>query len=135
MRWLFLLLVVLNLAYYGWSQQDAPVRVKEIAPLSGYKGGQNDIRLLSESQLPAGQCVYLGGLSSQDSAALERRLSGLSIGFRKARLPPPDLALEWLRIAPADKAAISGSALQKLSSEFKDLKHKIMPCEGIATGE
>ena len=33
MRWMFLWLVVLNLFYYVWHQQRAPLRVTEIAPL------------------------------------------------------------------------------------------------------
>jgi len=44
MRWLFLLLVVLNVFYYVWHQQEAPLRVKEVAPLALYKGSQQEIR-------------------------------------------------------------------------------------------
>ena len=49
MRWLFLLLLVLNAFYYIWHQQEAPLRAKDVTPLSLYKGSQQDIRLLSES--------------------------------------------------------------------------------------
>ena len=34
MRWLFLLLVVLNIFYYVWRQQEAPPRVKEVVSLA-----------------------------------------------------------------------------------------------------
>lgn len=49
MRWLFLLLLVLNIFYYVWHQQEAPLRAKDVTPLSLYRGSQQDIRLLSET--------------------------------------------------------------------------------------
>ena len=49
MRWLFLLLLVLNVFYYVWHQQEAPLRAKDVTPLSLYRGSQQDIRLLSEA--------------------------------------------------------------------------------------
>ena len=53
MRWLFLLLLVLNVFYYVWHQQEAPLKVKEVAPLSLYKGNQQEIRLLRETGVSA----------------------------------------------------------------------------------
>ena len=38
MRWFFLLLLVLNLFYYVWHQQQAPLRVKEVEPMALYQG-------------------------------------------------------------------------------------------------
>ena len=38
MRWLFLLLLVLNVFYYIWHQQEAPLRAKDVTPLSLYRG-------------------------------------------------------------------------------------------------
>jgi len=32
MRWLFLLLLVLNVFYYVWHQQEAPLRAKDVTP-------------------------------------------------------------------------------------------------------
>lgn len=70
MRWLFLLLLVLNVFYYVWHQQEAPLRAKDVTPLALYKGSQQDIQLLSESaeamtrrdrsrapEVPAGCCI------------------------------------------------------------------------------
>ncbi len=53
MRWLFLLLVVLNIFYFIWHQQEAPLRAKEVISLSLYKGSQQGIRLLNEER-PSG---------------------------------------------------------------------------------
>lgn len=46
MRWFFLLLLVLNLFYYVWHQQQAPLRVKEVEPMALYQGAQQGLRLL-----------------------------------------------------------------------------------------
>ena len=48
MRWSLLLLIVLNLFYYVWQQQRAPIKAVEVAPLEQYQARQQDIRLLSE---------------------------------------------------------------------------------------
>lgn len=96
MRWSFLLLLVLNLFYYVWHQQQAPLRVKEVQSLSLYRGSQQDIKLVSEAEKPqirvdpgrdAGggdaACLFLGGFEQEDVArAVEQRL--LSIDIRAA---------------------------------------------------
>ena len=51
MRWMFLLLVVLNLFYYVWHQQQAPLRAKEVAPTSSYQGARKDIAELDTPKL------------------------------------------------------------------------------------
>lgn len=85
MRWLFLLLLVLNVFYYVWHQQEAPLRAKDVTPLSLYRGSQQDIRLLSETKDSTAardksrtesadeNCLYLGAL-------LARRRQGHSRG-------------------------------------------------------
>ena len=49
MRWVFLLLLVLNLFYYVWHQQQAPLRVKEVEPMALYQGVQKGLQLLDAS--------------------------------------------------------------------------------------
>ncbi|RON62056.1 hypothetical protein [Pseudomonas fluorescens] len=142
MRWLFLLLLVLNVFYYVWHQQEAPLRAKDVTPLSLYKGSQQDIRLLSEgggvarerfgSQRTESQCLYLGGFTRQEIAiALNQRLTEMEI---KARALPNDVPFTgfWLLIAPESQRLLSDLQLQNLSNEFNELKHKIMQCEGVA---
>lgn len=145
MRWLFLLLLVLNGFYYIWHQQEAPLRAKDVTPLSLYKGSQQDIRLLSEASdasrekvkvaLPDGSCLYLGGYARQDAAqAVERRLTGMEVKFQS--LPKSaESAGYWVRIAPESRRWLDDLQLQNLSKEFNELKHKIMPCEGVAPTE
>lgn len=145
MRWLFLLLLVLNGFYYIWHQQEAPLRAKDVTPLSLYRGSQQDIRLLSEAGdaskdkakavSPDNGCLYLGGYTRQDAAqAVERRLSGMEVKYQS--LPKgSENAGYWVRIAPESRRWLDDLQLQNLSKEFNELKHKIMPCEGVAPTE
>jgi len=145
MRWLFLLLLVLNGFYYIWHQQEAPLRAKDVTPLSLYRGSQQDIRLLSEAGdaskdkakavSPDNGCLYLGGYTRQDAAqAVERRLSGMEVKYQS--LPRgSESAGYWVRIAPESRRWLDDLQVQNLSKEFNELKHKIMPCEGVAPTE
>ncbi|WP_223485533.1 SPOR domain-containing protein [Pseudomonas sp. A-RE-19] len=142
MRWLFLLLLVLNVFYYVWHQQEAPLRAKDVTPLSLYRGSQQDIRLLSEAtdttkgKSTDGSCLYLGGFARQESAqALQRRLGGLDIKFQILPKDLPESGGYWVRVAPDSRRLLDDLALQNLSKEFNELKHKIMPCEGVAPAE
>ena len=146
MRWLFLLLLVLNVFYYIWHQQEAPLRAKDVTPLSLYRGSQQDIRLLSEAgeatkdkgraaQADSG-CLYLGGFTRQDVAqGLERRLTGMEVKFQVLPRGGSESASYWLRIAPESRRWLDDLQLINLSKEFNELKHKIMPCEGVAPAE
>lgn len=146
MRWLFLLLLVLNVFYYIWHQQEAPLRAKDVTPLSLYRGGQKDIRLLSETtdagpekekaSQPDNSCLYLGGLVRQEAVqAVERRLNGMEIKYQLLQKDLPELAGYWVRVAPESRRWLGEVQLQNLSREFNELKHKIMPCEGVAPAD
>lgn len=141
MRWLFLLLLVLNVVYYVWHQQEAPLKVKEVAPLSLYKGSQQEIRLLRETgaSTPArrrDECLVVGGLAEKEQLdALRQRLLSLDIEAIPLAGQLPGADGRWLKIAAESERLLDASVLASLSNDFKDLKHKIILCEGIATGE
>ncbi|KAF2409594.1 hypothetical protein SAMN04490179_1370 [Pseudomonas antarctica] len=148
MRWLFLLLLVLNAFYYIWHQQEAPLRAKDVTPLSLYRGSQQDIRLLSESsdsvvrraraKSPDSQntCLYIGGFADQRQVqSLEQRLMSLDIKARVQLLNEPDVSGYWLRVAPESRRLADDLPFENLAKEFNELKHKIMLCEGVATVE
>ncbi|WP_095109693.1 hypothetical protein [Pseudomonas sp. Irchel 3E20] len=149
MRWLFLLLVVLNVFYYFWHQQEAPLRAKDVMPLTLYRGSQQDIRLVSESAITGmswgaggaapqakSTCLFVGGFaSSQEVQSLERRLAGLQIRSRRESAGLGGVMGVWLRIEPESRNLLDDPLLQNLAKEFNELKHKIMPCEGVATQE
>lgn len=146
MRWLFLLLLVLNVFYYIWHQQEAPLRAKDVTPLSLYRGSQQGIRLLSEATDTArdkgkvaqaeAECLYLGGFVSQDvEKALERRLTGMGVKYQSLPASPTEPPVYWVRVAPESKRWLDDLQLINLSREFNELKHKIMPCGGVAPTE
>ena len=148
MRWLFLLLLVLNVFYYVWHQQEAPLRAKDVTPLALYRGSQQDIRLLSESSDAVARrdkakasdaqstCLYISGFNDQRKAqAVEQRLISLDIKARIQSLASAGAPSFWLRVAPESRRLADDLPFESLANEFNELKHKIMPCEGIATVE
>ncbi|EZP68595.1 MULTISPECIES: hypothetical protein [Pseudomonas] len=148
MRWLFLLLLILNAFYYIWHQQEAPLRAKDVTPLSLYRGAQQDIRLLSESSDAVirrerakvsdsqSTCLYIGGFTDQRQAqSVEQRLTSLDIKVKVQLLSTPDAQGYWLRVAPESRRLAEDLPFENLVKEFNELKHKIMLCEGIATVE
>lgn len=141
MRWLFLLLVVLNVVYYVWHQQEAPLKAKEVAPLSLYKGNQQEIRLLRETGTSAPakrreECLVVGGVATQEQlVALRQRLVSLDIATVPVAGQLPGAEGRWLKVAVESERLLDLAVLSSLSKDFKDLKHKIILCEGIATAE
>ncbi|EKT4469189.1 hypothetical protein QEL93_004633 [Pseudomonas putida] len=141
MRWLFLLLLVLNVVYYVWHQQEAPLKAKEVAPLSLYKGNQQEIRLLRETGASAParrreECLVVGGLATQEQlGALRQRLVSLDIATVPVAGQLPGAEGRWLKVAAESERLLDSAVLSSLSKDFKDLKHKIILCEGIATAE
>ena len=146
MRWLFLLLLVLNVFYYIWHQQEAPLRAKDVTPLSLYRGAQQDIRLLSEAADTARDkgksaetgsgCLYLGGFARQETVLVAgRRLGEIGVKYQSLPKDAVELSGYWVRVAPESQRLLDDLQLLNLSKEFNELKHKIMPCEGVAPAE
>lgn len=145
MRWLFLLLLMLNGFYYVWHQQEAPLRAKEVLPLSLYRAEQQNIHLLSESGGLGDQvsdrevqdkCLYLGGFLRQDEArTVEQRLMSLDVRSQFQVQHLAGVNAYWVKIDPVSRRLVGESLLAALVQDFPDLKNKIMLCEGIATGE
>jgi hypothetical protein len=144
MRWLFLLLLMLNGFYYVWHQQEAPLRVKEVLPLSLHRAEQQNIRLLGESDGSEGQvrevrpeemCLYLGGfMREKDAQVVAQRLTSLDV---RSELQVSQAAgtAYWLRIEPASRRLVGEGLLEGLTQDFPQIKNKIMLCSGIATSE
>jgi cell division septation protein DedD len=132
MRWLFLLLVVLNLFYYVWHQQQAPLNVKEVAPLAMLREGKHAIRLLSESEEPLSReapaenkpeavCLFLGSFEQEESAAeVEQRLISLDI---RSHVQPVDASAGtdyWVYLAPLASRQASLRQLKELQARKID---------------
>lgn len=145
MRWLFLLLLMLNGFYYVWHQQEAPLRAKEVLPLSLHRAEQQNIRLLTESDGGEGRgrdvrskdtCLYLGGfMSEKDTLVVAQRLTSLDVHSELQAVSQPAGTGYWLRIEPASRRLVGESLLDGLVQDFPQLKNKIMLCSGIATSE
>jgi hypothetical protein len=144
MRWLFLLLLMLNAFYYIWHQQEAPLRAKEVLPLALYKAERQNIHLLSESDasrdastLQGGleeKCLYVGGLADQgELGVVEQRLNSLDIQSQFQTMQTNGQNTYWLKIAPGSRRLLDQELLAGLSHDFPQLKNKIMLCSGIAT--
>jgi cell division septation protein DedD len=132
MRWMFLLLIVLNLFYYVWHQQQAPLRPKEVAPLTLAQNSKRDIQLLSESDEPVRRaqaarevdgavCLFLGGFASKSAAtAVEQRLISLDI---RSRVESMDAAAEveyWVYLPPLASRQASLRQLKELQARKID---------------
>ena len=125
MRWLFLLLVVLNAFYFIWHHQAAPLRVKEVASLSAYKGSKQGIQLINEvvpEKLSVDdECIYLSGPEAE--------------GVDKEtvlKLMEKELQVEQVgggfKIMGAPAAMKGEQKLLNLMNEFKHLRFEKKPC-------
>jgi cell division protein FtsN len=133
MRWMFLLLLVLNGFYYVWNQQQAPLRAKEVAPLSLSQESKRDIRLLSESQAPARRsapaaapapeavCLFLGSYEQESQAqAVEQRLLSLDILSRVQSVDAAGGVDFWVYLAPLGSRQASLRQLRELQARKID---------------
>jgi hypothetical protein len=129
---MFLLLIVLNLFYYVWHQQQAPLRAKEVAPLALAQNSKRDIQLLSESDEPVRReqahravagavCLFLGGFELESAAAaVEQRLLSLDI---RSRVQSMDAAAEveyWVYLPPLASRQASLRQLKELQARKID---------------
>lgn len=137
MRWFFLFLLVLNVFYFVWHQQQTPLRAKEIAPLSLYRGEQKNIRLLSESPESApkrqsssqpaasgaqtGACLYLGPFYDEGRAkALEQRLTSLDIQATRQKVDTGAGTDYWVYLPPLASRQASMLQLRELQARNID---------------
>ena len=133
MRWMFLLLIVLNLFYYVWHQQQAPLRAKEVAPLALAQNSKRDIQLLSESDEPVRReqaprtvaetvCLFLGGFELESAAAeVEQRLLSLDIRSRVQSMEAAAAEVEyWVYLPPLASRQASLRQLKELQARKID---------------
>lgn len=139
MRWMFLLLLILNVFYYVWHQQEVPMQPKEVASLSMHKPGQQDIHLLSEAKkegAAGSECLYLGGYPAVEQlAVLQQRLTDARLTLVSQQLKPERGGGFWLRVGTPGQPLPEENTIRGLTRDLNDIKHQIMPCQGIATGE
>lgn len=142
MRWLFLLLVVLNIFYFVWHQQEAPLKAKEVVSLSLYKGSKQEIQLLSEARtglVPVqpqestssdkGVCFYLSGLIRSDvETKIKKSLSDAGVKSELGSLDGAGAGDFVLVLSPSDNMQAVEKVLQSLLNEFNELKYEKKQC-------
>ena len=149
MRWLFLLLVVLNIFYFIWHQQEAPLKAKEVVSLSLYKGNKQEIQLLSETRtglVPVRPqesassdkdvCFYLSGLIRSDAETkIKKSLSDAGIKSGLDSLDRAGAGDFVLVLSPSDNVQAVEKVLQSLLNEFNELKYEKKQCQGLQASD
>lgn len=134
MRWIFMLLVVLNAFYYVWHQQQVPMQAKEVAPLSLYQDSRRDIQLLSESEpqerrTPAVReeapeqavCLFLGRFDDPAQAEqVEQRLLSLDIRSQSQVVESAGAMDYWVYLPPLASRQASLRQLRELQARKID---------------
>lgn len=103
MRWLFLLIAVLNLFYYFWHQQQAPLRVTEVTAIAPYRESQHKLNLLSEVQ-PASPPSNSASAAPGDEHAVQANC--LFLGDHSRR-EAAEVMLQRLRMRGIDGVVVS----------------------------
>lgn len=134
MRWIFMLLVVLNAFYYVWHQQQVPMQAKEVAPLSLYQDSRRDIQLLSESkpqerrisavkeeQPEQAVCLFLGRFDEEAQAQqVEQRLLSLDIRSQSQVVESAGAVDYWVYLPPLASRQASLRQLRELQARKID---------------
>ncbi|RYJ58348.1 SPOR domain-containing protein [Pseudomonas songnenensis] len=134
MRWIFLLLVLLNVFFWVQQQYQSPIRIKEVTPLATYSRPQQNITLLSESASPERRqsqltpvepvgngCLFLGGFDEEQQAqSLEQRLLSLDIQSDMQRLDVAAGVDYWVYLPPLASRQASLRQLRELQSRNVD---------------
>ncbi|RIA20380.1 hypothetical protein DFO61_3983 [Ectopseudomonas oleovorans] len=137
MRWILLLLILLNAFYYVWHQQQAPLRAKEVEPATAYQAARKDIRLLSEAESPrvrasspvpvensvpeAAVCLFLGSFDGQTQAeVVEQRLLSLDIRADVRSIDAAAGVEYWVYLPPLASRQASLRQLRELQARRID---------------
>lgn len=139
MRWILLLLILLNAFYYVWHQQQAPLRAKEVEPATAYQAARKDIRLLSEAGSPpvrapsfssapaensppeAAVCLFLGSFDGQTQAeVVEQRLLSLDIRADVRSIDAAAGVEFWVYLPPLASRQASLRQLRELQARRID---------------
>ena len=137
MRWILLLLLLLNAFYYVWPQQQGTLRAKEVAPAGAYQSARKDIRLLSEADAPrvraessapadavapeAAVCLYLGSFEEESRArVVEQRLLSLDIQAEVRSVDAAAGVEYWVYLPPLASRQASLRQLRELQARRID---------------
>lgn len=111
MRWIFLLLVALNIFYFVWTQQRSVSVADGVAPFALAEGAKKNIQLLAEQETigategsgsyEQGECLHLGGFDKEEKAdLLAQRLLSLDIAVQRAAMSVEFAKDYWVYLPP-----------------------------------
>ena len=111
MRWIVFFLVALNVFYFVWTQQQAPILSDGVGPFTLAGDITKDIRLVSEQVIDPlqiasitsdqGLCPHLGGYEHKDRAMLlEQRLLGMDISVKQVVISAEFSKDYWVYLPP-----------------------------------
>lgn len=131
MRWVFLLLLLLNSLYYGWSHLNASARAGNVLMLERYPETHESIHLVSDRSaykesdpvaLPTGDvCMYVGGMAREEAVKqLEQRLLSLDIQADIEEVDSTVATDYWLYLPPLASRQASLRLLKELQARKID---------------
>lgn len=131
MRWVFLLLLLLNSLYYGWSYLNASARAGNVLVLERHPETHESIRLVGDRSaykendpvaLPAGDvCMYVGGMAREEAVKqLEQRLLSLDIQADIEEVDSTVATDYWLYLPPLASRQASLRLLKELQARKID---------------
>jgi hypothetical protein len=134
MRWFFLFLLVLNVFYYVWQQQQVPMKPNAFLSERGYVEPHADIRLLGEIEKPARSvsadvpagvgdttCMALGEFSERlEAEAIEQRLVSVNIAVSILERNVSAGIDYWVYLSPLASSQASLRQLRELQGRMID---------------
>lgn len=130
MRWLLMLLVVLNLSFYLYQLNHQSLPIKQEAKVSGGSSLDSSIQLLSETtrlapRAPVAEaersCLFLGGFDEESVAlAIEQRLLSLDIDSQVKNVDEAAGVDYWVYLPPLVSRQASLRQLRELQSQNID---------------
>lgn len=130
MRWLLILLVVLNFLFYLYNINQQATNVQGDVAASRAPSAETDIKLLSETKsLPprspardvAAGCLYVGGFDQESMAlAIEQRLLSIDIDSSVTSIDEPAGIDYWVYLSPLVSRQASLRQLRELQSRNID---------------
>lgn len=136
MRWVFLLLLLLNVGLFAWQHRLAPRVTSELALIKQQEavGATRTLQLLAEAQTPSvpegeghpaseshARCLVLGGFEAAERARqLEQRLLSLDIAVRVVATEASFGSDHWVYIPPLASRQASLRQLRELQARGID---------------
>lgn len=126
MRWIFLILVILNVLYFVWEQQQPSVRVQQLPPVLNPAGVVNievansvnsQSKSIDDAETKAGLIMLIGGFAEQSIIdSLSQRLLSLDIDVKEVVVEETDRVDYWVYMPPLVSRAAALRQVKELKA-------------------